>query len=52
MSLLTMKYDAEERVEDIAIEMLREGDSIEKITRITKLSEGTIRELQRRILSI
>ena len=43
---------AEERVEDIVVEMLREGDSIEKIIRITKLSEKTVQELQDRVLSV
>jgi hypothetical protein len=36
----------EELMEDVAIGMLRDGDSIEKITRITKLSSETIKELQ------
>lgn len=61
VSLLTMEYDVEvakkvyaeerveERVEDIAIEMLREGDTIEKIIRITKLPEKAIQELKNHV---
>ena len=43
---------ADERVEDIAKEMLRDGDSVEKVTRITKLSLETIRELQHNLLAV
>lgn len=54
VSILEMEYDVdaakrvymEELMDDIAIEMLREGDSIEKIARITKLPLDKIRELQ------
>ena len=61
MSILTMEYDVEmakkvygeellekERI-DIAKEMLREGDSIDKIARVTKLSLEIIKELQHQI---
>ena len=34
---------------EIAIAMLAEGDSVEKIARVTKLSENRIRELQAEI---
>jgi hypothetical protein len=40
---------ADERAEDIALEMLREGDSAEKVIRITKLPSSTIQELQQQI---
>jgi len=39
----------EERMKDLALELLREGDSIEKIIRATKLPIETIEELQHRL---
>jgi hypothetical protein len=59
VSILTMEYNAEtakrvygeELMENVAIEMLREGDSIDKIIRITKLPEETIKALQGSLVS-
>ena len=47
---VAIRVRVEEKMEDVAIELLREGDSIEKIMRITKLSEEAIQELRNRIL--
>jgi len=52
LEVAKMVYEQEQREEErieIAAEMLRDGDSIEKINRITKLSKETIKELQNRI---
>ena len=32
------------------VDMLADGDSVEKVARITKLSEDTVRELQAEVL--
>ena len=47
---LAKQVYGEELVEDIAIKMLREGDSVDKIARITKLSIETVKKLQQSIL--
>ena len=39
-----------EHDKDIARNMLADGDSVEKVARITKLSEEAVRELQTEIL--
>ena len=39
-----------EHDKDIARNMLADGDSVEKVARITKLSEEAVRELQAEIL--
>ena len=44
---LTVKFAEHDK--DIARDMLADGDSIEKVVRITKLSEETVRELQAEI---
>lgn len=44
---IAIRVRVEEQMEDVAIEMLREGDSLEKIIRITKLSAETIKNLQK-----
>jgi len=52
-----MEYDveiakrvyAEEQVEDIALQMLADGESIEKIIKWTKLPSETLYELQQQI---
>jgi len=54
-----MEYDvevakriyAEEQMEELAKEMLVDGESIEKIIKWTKLSRETINELQRQFQS-
>ena len=54
VSILSTEFDlevakkvwAEEQREDFALEMLREGEPIEKIARYTKLPQETIRQLQ------
>ena len=59
MNILAMEYDvevakriyAEEQMEELAKEMLVDGESIEKIIKWTKLSRETINELQRQFQS-
>ena len=55
MSILTAEYDieiakkvyGEELLEDVVIELLHEGMTIEKIAKVTKLPIETIKEIQR-----
>ena len=42
----------EEAKEEIAIELLREGDSIEKIARLCKLSIERVRELNKSLAEL
>ena len=49
---VAMRVRIEEAKEDVAIELLREGDSIEKIMRVTKLSIETVRELQKELSAL
>ena len=41
----------EDERDEIAVAMLAEGDSIEKIARVTKLSENEVRKLQAELAS-
>ena len=57
MSILSTEYNeeiarrvyGEELLEDIAIEMLQEGESIEKIMKYTKLSMEVIEQLRQQL---